>query len=164
MFVSGRAGPRRARWFASLMLLVFAGNPVMASEGCAAKDLVGKWAGSFEQDSHETTGSFAMVLTVDQVSGEQFTGRIDWPDNDNRTRVEGGCEGDIVKWTETKYLRGDDVVLYGLYIAHFRGRDEIAGDWMDPKHNIYPKGPKYGTIGGSFILRRQTETDTPPAR
>jgi hypothetical protein len=52
-------------------------------------------------------------------------------------------------------LKGDDVVLYGLYVAQFTADNEISGDWMDPRHAIHPKGPNYGVPGASFILKKE---------
>ena len=64
-------------------------------------------------------------------------------------------DGPLMKWTETEYLKGDDAVLGGLYVAHFMADNKIAGDWMDPKHTITPKGPRYGTRGADFVLKKE---------
>src|SRR5258708_2140691 len=71
------------------------------------------------------------------------------------TRVQGTVDGKLIKWIETAYLKGDDVVLGGLYVARFKADNEISGDWMDPKHTIDPKGPKYGVPGASFTLKKE---------
>jgi hypothetical protein len=119
-------------------------------------DIKGKWSGTLDQFSHDIKGSFAVELTVEAISGNEFTGTMDWPTfNGCRTRVQGMFDGELIKWTETEYLEGDDVVLYGFYVAKFKANDEIAGDWMDPKHTIDPKGPKFGVPGASFTLKRQ---------
>jgi hypothetical protein len=155
----GGSGWAGAGMLLRLILLVLAagGGEAMAADAAySVADVKGKWVGEFHQDSHETTGVFALLLTVDAVSGDEFSGTIDWPDNnDCRTKVQGAFDGRVLKWTETEYLRGDDVVLGGLYIGRFENRGRIAGTWMDPKHNIYPKGPNYGTPGGTFVLRKQ---------
>ncbi len=119
-------------------------------------NLKGKWSGVFEQFSHDTSGSFAVALTVESVSGDGFEGTMDWPDfEDTRTKAQGIIEGDLIKWSETEYVRGDDAVLHGLYVARLEGSDELAGEWMDPKHTIYPAGPRFGTPGGRFRLKKQ---------
>jgi hypothetical protein len=116
----------------------------------------GKWVGTLEQYSHDTHGSFAMVMTIDEVSGNEFRGTIDWPDNDNnRTAMRGYLENGRVFWTETGYLRGRDVVLDGLYVATLSEPTTLSGDWMDPKYVIHPAGPRYGTPGASFVLHKQ---------
>lgn len=119
-------------------------------------DLTGKWSGTFNQYSHDTNGSFPVKLTIEAVSGNKFSGSMEWPTfDDTRTRVEGMVDGTLIKWTETEYLKGDDAVLHGLYVARFRSDNEIAGDWMDPKHTITPSGPRYGTRGGDFVLKKE---------
>jgi hypothetical protein len=118
-------------------------------------EITGTWIGSFHQDSHDTQATFAMMMTVDEVTDQDFSGTIDWPENNNRTKIKGLVEGRLLKWTETEYVHGDDVVLGGLYVATFTDRRTISGTWMDPKHTIYPQGPRYGTPGGSFVLRKQ---------
>lgn len=119
-------------------------------------DIKGRWSGTFDQFSHDINGSFPVTLTVEAVSGDEFTGTMDWPTFDGtQTRVQGMFDGTQIIWTETGYLKGDDAVLHGLFVAHFKAGDEMAGDWMDPKHTIYPKGPRYGTPGGRFSLKKQ---------
>ena len=131
--------------------------PSLAQErGDAPADLAGVWVGTLYQDSHDTTGSFRMILTIRKGYGAEFSGTLDWPDSNNcRTAVEGSFDGRTLKFTETEYLIGDDVVLGGLYIATFKSRDRITGSWMDPKHTIYPKGPNYGTPGAWFVLQKK---------
>jgi hypothetical protein len=81
---------------------------------------------------------------------------MEWPTfNDCKTRVQGVLDGERMIWSETGYLKGDDVVLYGLYVARFKADNEISGDWMDPKHTINPRGPRYGVSGASFTLKTE---------
>ncbi len=122
-------------------------------------DMQGRWSGTFEQFSHDIHGRFPVTLAVEAVSGDQFTGAMNWPTFDGtQTRVQGTFDGRLIIWTETEYLKGDNAVLGGLYVAQFEARDEIAGEWMDPKRTIYPKGPRYGTPGGRFSLKKQSTT------
>jgi hypothetical protein len=119
-------------------------------------DIKGKWSGTLDQFSHDIEGTFPVTLTVEAVSGEQFTGTMDWPSfKGTRTRVHGRVDGKLIRWTETEYLKGDAVVLAGLYVAEFSADNEIVGDWMDPKHVINPGGPRYGTLGATFTLKRE---------
>src|SRR5262249_7113024 len=79
-------------------------------------DINGKWFGTIDQISHDTEGTFPVELTIDTISADEFTGTMDWPaSNGCQTRVQGFIDGDLIKWTETEYIEGDDVVLYGLY-------------------------------------------------
>lgn len=128
----------------------------LAADDHAISELKGNWSGTFNQYSHDINGSFPVKLTIDAISGTEFTGTMDWPTFDNtRTRVKGMVDGTLIKWTETAYLRGDDAVLGGLYVAHVKAGNEIAGDWMDPKHTITPQGPRYGTRGADFVLKKE---------
>ena len=70
-------------------------------------------------------------------------------------RMQGMFDGELIKWSETAYLKGDNVVLFGLYVARFKADNEMSGDWMDPKHTIRPQGPRFGTPGASFTLKKQ---------
>jgi hypothetical protein len=119
-------------------------------------DIKGKWSGTLDQFSNDIEGSFPVELTVEMISGDEFTGTMHWPTFEGcRTRVQGMCDGELIKWTETEYLHGDEAVLYGLYVATFKDRNEMAGDWMDPSHTINPKGPEFGVCGASFSLKRE---------
>jgi hypothetical protein len=138
------------------LLLVLAAPHSLAADDHAMSELKGVWSGTFNQYSHDINGSFPVKLTIDTITGTEFTGTMDWPTFDNtQTKVKGMVDGTLIKWTETEYLRGDDAVLGGLYIAHLKASNEIAGDWMDPKHNITPQGPRYGTRGADFVLKKE---------
>jgi hypothetical protein len=128
----------------------------IAAEIPKMSDFKGTWSGTFDQFSHDIAGTFPVTLTVETVSGDQFTGTMDWPTFDGtRTRAQGWFDGQLIIWTETEHLKGDNAELYGLYVAQFKADNEMAGDWMDPKHTIYPRGPRYGTPGGSITLKKQ---------
>jgi len=120
------------------------------------RDIRGKWSGTVKQLSHDIEGSFPVTVTIDATSGDEFTGTMEWPSfNGCQTRVQGMLDGELIKWSETAYLKGDDVVLYGLYVARFKADNEMSGDWMDPKHTISPNGPRFGVPGASFTLKKQ---------
>ncbi|MDH6257991.1 hypothetical protein [Bradyrhizobium sp. BR13661] len=138
----------------ALLLALLAVPGSFAAEDHAASELKGTWSGTFNQYSHDINDSFAVKLTVDAISGSEFTGTMEWPTFDTTTRVMGMVEGSLIKWTETGYIKGDDAVLNGLYVAHFTATNEITGDWMDPKHTITPKGPRFGTRGADFVLKK----------
>jgi len=138
------------------LLAILAVPGSFAADDHAMSGLKGTWSGTFNQYSHDVNGSFPVKLTIDAISGTEFTGTMEWPSFDGtRTRVKGAIDGPLMKWTETEYLRGDDAVLGGLYVAHFKADNEIGGDWMDPKHTITPKGPRYGTRGADFVLKKE---------
>ena len=119
-------------------------------------DIGGRWSGTLDQFSHDIYERVPVELTVDTISGEEFTGTMTWPSfNGCKTVVQGMIDGDLIKWIETDYLEGDDVVLYGLYVARFRADNALSGDWMDPKHPINPGGPDYGVPGASFNLKKE---------
>lgn len=131
-------------------------SPTKCAAESSISQLKGRWTGTLDQFSHDTEGTFPFTLTIDTITGDEFTGTIDWPAFNNcRTRVQGIFDGKLIKWSETEYLRGDDVVLHGLYIAKFKSKSEIAGDWMDPKNTIYPAGPNYGVRGATFVLKKK---------
>jgi hypothetical protein len=131
-------------------------NMAFAAELHSVSDLKGEWSGTLSQFSHDINDDSPVKLSITEISGDEFSGVMEWPSFDGcKTRVQGMFDGKLIKWTETAYLKGDDVVLYGLYVAEFKADHEIAGDWMDPKHTINPKGPRYGTVGASFVLRKQ---------
>jgi len=118
-------------------------------------DIGGRWVGTLDQFSHDIYELVPVELMVDTISGDEFKGTMTWPSfNGCKTVVQGMLEGDLIKWMETDYLEGDDVVLYGLYVARLGADGELSGDWMDPKHTIYPAGPNYGVPGASFVLRK----------
>ena len=120
-------------------------------------DIIGKWTGTLDQFSHDIEGSFPATLVVEAISGDEFTGAMEWPTfNGCQTIVQGIFDGESMKWCETDYLKGDDVVLYGLYIARLNADNEISGDWMDPKHTIDPNGPEFGVRGASFVFKKVT--------
>jgi hypothetical protein len=134
---------------------VMAALALSTPESHSIAELQGQWTGSVEQFSHDIEGSFPVQFTVDSVSGDEFTGTMEWPTfRGCKTAVRGSFDGSMVKWTETAYLKGDDVVLHGLYLATFKANDELSGDWMDPEHAIHPKGPDYGTPGATFVLKK----------
>ncbi len=119
-------------------------------------DIRGRWSGTLDQFSHDIHERVPVELTVDAISGEEFTGTMTWPSfNGCKTVVQGMIDGDLIKWIETDYLEGDDVVLYGLYVARLGADNVLSGDWMDPKHPIYPRGPDYGVPGASFNLKKE---------
>ncbi len=137
------------------MAVVIASPAPIAAEDQVKLALKGSWSGTFNQYSHDTTGSFPVKLIIDTIAGSEFTGMVEWPSfGGTRTRVQGSFDGALIKWTETGYIRGDDAVLHGLYVAHFSASNEIRGDWMDPKHTITPKGPRFGTRGADFVLKK----------
>jgi hypothetical protein len=116
----------------------------------------GKWFGTLDQFSHDIDDTVPVGLTVDTISGDEFTGTMTWPSfNGCKAAVQGMLHGDLIKWIETDYLEGDDVVLYGLYVARLGADDALSGDWMDPKHTINPAGPNFGVPGASFNLKRE---------
>ncbi len=130
-------------------------SAIQAANGRAVPDIRGKWSGTVDQFSHDTEGSFRVTLTVEATSGSEFTGAMEWPTfNGCQTRVQGMFDGELIKWSETAYLKGDDVVLSGLYVARLKADNEMSGDWMDPKHAIHPKGPRFGVPGASFTLKK----------
>ncbi|MGY8638139.1 hypothetical protein RAD15_37275 [Bradyrhizobium sp. 14AA] len=140
----------------SALLVIFATRTLFAADDHAIAKLKGTWSGTFNQYSHDINGSVPVKLTIDAISADEFSGTMDWPTFDNtRTRVKGFIDGALIKWTETEHLRGDDAVLGGLYVARFKADNEIAGDWMDPKHTITPKGPRFGTRGADFVLKKE---------
>jgi hypothetical protein len=131
-------------------------SAIQAANGREMPDIRGKWFGTVDQFSHDTDGSFPVTLTVEAISGNEFTGTMEWPTfNGCQTRVQGMFDGALIKWSETAYLKGDDVVLFGLYVARFKADNEMSGDWMDPKHTIRPQGPRFGVPGASFTLKKQ---------
>ena len=142
-----------------MLLSLVLGAPTSAiqpANGREMTDIRGTWSGTVDQFSHDIDGSFPVILTVEATSGREFTGTMEWPSfNGCQTRVEGMFDGELIKWSETDYLKGDDVVLYGLYVARFKADNEISGDWMDPKHTIRPQGPRFGTPGATFTLKKQ---------
>jgi hypothetical protein len=137
------------------LLVVLPAPAAFTADDRVMAALKGNWSGTFNQYSHDTDGSFPVMLTIDTISGTEFTGMMEWPSFDGtQTKVHGMVDGDLIKWTETEYLRGDDAVLNGLYVARFSAANEITGDWMDPKHTITPKGPRFGTRGADFVLKK----------
>jgi hypothetical protein len=119
-------------------------------------DITGKWSGVLDQFSHDTVGNFPVDLIVESASGHEFVGTMEWPTfNGCRTRVQGLLDDELIKWMETEYLDGNEVVLYGLYVARRKAENEISGEWMDPKHTINPEGPSFGVPGARITLRRQ---------
>jgi hypothetical protein len=146
---------RTRRSIGALLLALLAAQGSFAAEDHAASELKGTWSGTFNQYSHNINDSFAVKLTVDAISGNEFTGKMEWPTFDTTTKVKGMVEGSLIKWIETGYLKGEDAVLNGLYVAHFTAANEITGDWMDPKHTITPKGPRFGTRGADFVLKKE---------
>jgi len=119
-------------------------------------DIRGRWLGTLDVFSHEIYDTVPGELTIDTISGDEFTGSMTWPSfNGCKTVVEGVIDGELIKWMETDYLEGNDVVLYGLYVARLGPDNVLSGDWMDPKHTIYPAGPNYGVPGATFVLRKE---------
>jgi hypothetical protein len=118
-------------------------------------DIRGKWLGTLDQFSHDIEDTVPIELMVDTISGDEFAGAMTWPSfNGCRTAVQGMRNGDLIKWVETDYLEGDEVVLYGLYVARLDA-GALSGDWMDPKHTINPGGPDFGVPGARFTLKRE---------
>lgn len=119
------------------------------------RDIKGLWSGTVDQFSHDHEGTIPARLTIDEVTGNEFAGTMEWPAVACVTQVQGYLDGERMFWSEIDYLKGEDVVLYGLYVAQFKSAGEIEGEWMDPKHTIYPEGPRYGVPGATFALRRE---------
>jgi len=141
---------------AFLFVISDGASVINSAEGHKMQDIKGKWFGTLDQFSHDINDSVAVRLTVEGISGDEFTGTMEWPTfNDCKTIVQGFLDGERIVWSETAYLKGDDVVLYGLYVAQFKADNEISGDWMDPQHTINPRGPRYGTPGASFTLKKE---------
>jgi hypothetical protein len=146
--------PARTRTAIGALLALLAIQGSFATEDHAASELKGTWSGTFNQYSHDINDSFAVKLTIDAISDSEFTGVMEWPTFNTTTKVKGAVEGALIKWTETGYIKGEDAVLHGLYVARFSADNEITGDWMDPKHTITPKGPRFGTRGADFVLKK----------
>ena len=128
-------------------------------------EIQGRWSGVVHQLSHEMEADCPVVLDIDTVSDAEFAGTMLWPSfGDCRTRVRGAIDGALIKWTETDYLAGDDVVLYGLYVARFGADGEVVGEWMDPSYTIDPRGPDLGVPGASFTLTRTAWAASKPTR
>lgn len=128
-------------------------------------EMTGTWNGTLHQYSHDIEGTFPVIMTINHLDHEKFSGTMDWPDFGNcQTRVRGHFNGTRLIFTETEYLKGDDVVLNGLYVATFSGKDKIKGEWMDPKHTIHPVGPDYGIAGASFVFERKNGARSLPER
>lgn len=95
-------------------------------------------------------------MTVAGISGNEFSGTMDWPAfHGCKTEIRGMFDGNVITWIEIAYLVGDDVVLNGLYVARFKTNSKIVGEWMDPKYAIFPKGPKYGVTGATLVLTKK---------
>lgn len=119
-------------------------------------EVKGTWSGTVDQFSHDIEDSCPVRLVIDEIAGQEFMGTMEWPTFGGcQTRLQGYLEGERMIWSETAYLRGDDVVLYGLYVGRLKADGEIEGDWMDPSHAIHPKGPVYGVPGATFRLRKE---------
>jgi hypothetical protein len=129
---------------------------MVRAESLSIADLKGEWTGTLVQFSHEIEGAFPVKMTVASITGNEFTGTMDWPTfNGCKTEIRGMLDGNVIRWTEIAYLEGDDVVLNGLYVARFKTKSKIVGEWMDPKHTIFPKGPKYGVTGATLVLTKK---------
>jgi hypothetical protein len=137
------------------------GGEMSQAEHYSLADMKGEWSGTVDQFSHDIRGKFSVRMTVESISGDEFTGTMDWPESENtKTEIKGMFDGKVIKWMETAYLKGNDVYLYGLYVAKFSTRSEIAGEWMDPKYPTYFNGPKYGVPGATIVLKKKSGSAT----
>ena len=138
--------------FLSIMPLALA---VSTASGAQERPMfIGRWEGTFHQFSHDHEGDYDVVVEVSSANGSEFSGTMHWPEfGGTVTEIRGHSDGPKIKWTETKYLRGDDVVLYGLYVGSVLDDQTLEGTWFDPSETIFPAGPNYGVAGGTFSLR-----------
>src|SRR5262249_21021287 len=123
------------------------------SVGLKAEDLKGRWNGSFRQFSHDVNETYPMLMEINSVQGNEFSGVIVWPDC--ATKIKGECDGTRVWWTELGFVKGDNAVLYGIYKTDQKSDQVLAGDWLDPKPGVFhdKAGEFQGTSGGTFKLR-----------
>lgn len=161
-FVSIAAKCALASAFLITCAIAQTARPRATTENNRIADLKGEWIGTLDQRSQDLIGTFPVKLTINGINGDEFTGSMDWPTfNDCKTEVRGAIDGSTIKWTETAYLKGDDVVLNGLYVARFVTKGEITGEWMDPQYSIFPKGPNYGVPGATIALKKKRGSRTP---
>lgn len=141
--------------FALLFVVCIFHLAIAAEKKDPPEQLKGRWKGTLHQFSHDSDETVTMILNIGTVSHGEFSGSIEWPDNNSCiTKITGKIGDGMVKWTEEAYISGDDVILYGLYVAKYTGGKDLSGDWMDPEETIYPAGPDYGTPGASFKLEK----------
>jgi len=132
------------------------GAAAVSAESHRTAELKGAWNGTLDQFSQDMEGTFPVKMTIASISGDEFEGTMEWPSfNDCKTEIRGKYDGEVIIWTEIAYLKGNDVVLHGLYVGRINAIKQIEGEWMDPKHTIYPRGPNYGTAGASILLKKE---------
>src|SRR5438445_13498014 len=96
-------------------------------------DIGGRWSGTLDQFSHDIYERVPVELTVDTISGEEFTGTMSWPScNGCKTVVQGVMYGDLVKWIETDYLARGGVALYSLYVARLGSASVLSCYSLEP--------------------------------
>jgi len=106
--------------------------------------LRGKWEGSFDQyNSHE----YPMVMEVDEINGNEFSGTLGWPTLRNSiTTMEGYLRNDTIYWTEPALLQGSGILLNGHYVSIFSSTRKIDGFYYMPNNK--------NLEGGAFSITK----------
>src|SRR5262245_49670330 len=101
----------------------------IASEVAAPTSMLGTWTGVFHQHSHTINRPYPMVMDVQQVGvGGELSGTIRWPDLSNgMTSFSGNMLNGVLKLTENKLLRGQDIAIGGQYFAYLTPEGRLKG-------------------------------------
>lgn len=129
------------------------GLPVDTSQpGAQDAPLSGVWVGTFRQSDPHRLLVYPMRLEVDVVKGpawdQTYHGSLHWKRlQDSVTVMKGNRNRLNLHFTETRLVRGQDIVLEGHYRATFRDPDTLEGIWYKDGD---PRAPGFGR----FTLRR----------
>lgn len=132
-------------------------SPTQVASGPFPGELPVVWQGTFDEPDF---GEHPVTLIVEQVQGDTFRGRLEWPAFDTVTAVVGEVVetfDEVEQWrhvsefdpdtgvglvfTETDYISGEDTLIGGWYFGHYRAGDgTMRGVWFPERDSSQPSG------------------------
>ena len=118
--------------------------------------LLGRWEGVFDQYSCNYFGKYPMVVEIEMVSQDSFTGRFIWPTLNSETGMKGYIDADNNKvfLFETNLLGGREVVLNGIYESTIIDCENLKGFWYVNELQSSCPDPQTLIDGGNYEIQK----------
>ena len=128
----------------------------------AAESLLGTWQGDLQEDPGGVDAPYPMILRIEEVDGQRFSGTIYWPTlSRSETEFEGSVVNGVLDIHENRLLRGRDILLGGHYYCFVSEDGRLRGRYVCPtfaEHSslapalVSTRDPTRFHLGGSVRL------------
>lgn len=118
--------------------------------------LLGRWEGLFDQYSCSLFEEYPMVVEIETVNQDSFSGRIIWPTLNSETAMNGYLDIDNNKifFYETSLLGGNEVVLNGVYESTIIDCENLKGFWYVNELQDNCSDPQTLIDGGNYEIQK----------